>query len=324
MQQAPPALFGQGAELVVELAVRRERALVREHEVHAGGEGLLQGVARVVRRDVHEDRVGQGVPGGEIERLARAGLAAPRGLGERGAGRFGRGERREARRRQPAGVEHEAAPVHRGHDLHGEGLALELRDHRRERAADLSEAEQHDVRPRAARHRAAADLGKLEGVVHHALRARGVARVHDDRDVQLGRAPGDGDDVDPGLRQRPEHPRRDPRRPRHPQPDDDERRDPGAHLDAVDLPPRDLALELLDEARAGALGRRFGNAEADGVLRRRLGDERDRDPLAVDGGEGARRDAGDAQHPVPLHREQRLPRHRGERLHGIGVEGAAP
>src|SRR5439155_271123 len=87
---------------------------------------------------------------------------------------------------------------------------------------------------------------------------------------------------------------------------------------------RDLALELLDEARAGALGRRFGNAEADGVLRRRLGDERDRDPLAVNGRERARRDAGDAQHPVPLHREQRLPRHRGERLHGIGVEGAAP
>src|SRR5207247_337485 len=112
--------------------------------------------------------------------------------------------------------------------------------------------------------------------------------------------------------------------PRCPQPDDAERRAPGAHLHAVDLPPRDLALELLDEARAGALGRRFGNAEADGVLRRRLGDERDRDPLAVDGGEGARRDAGDAQHPVSLHGEQRLPRHRGERLHGIAVERAAP
>src|SRR2546426_5037308 len=27
---------------------------------HAGGEGLLQRVARVVRRDVYEDRVGQG------------------------------------------------------------------------------------------------------------------------------------------------------------------------------------------------------------------------------------------------------------------------
>src|SRR2546430_5646923 len=51
--QAPPVRVGQGAELVVELAVRRERALVREHEVHAGGEGLLQRVARVVRSEEH-------------------------------------------------------------------------------------------------------------------------------------------------------------------------------------------------------------------------------------------------------------------------------
>src|SRR2546426_2889692 len=48
--------------------------------MHAGGEGLLQRVARVVRRDVHEDRVGQGVPGGEIERLARPALRPPGAL----------------------------------------------------------------------------------------------------------------------------------------------------------------------------------------------------------------------------------------------------
>ena len=58
---------------------------------------------------------------------------------------------------------------------------------------------------------AAADLRQLERVVDRALRRRRVLARDHERDVQLRRSLRDRDDVDPRLRQRAEHARRDAR-----------------------------------------------------------------------------------------------------------------
>src|SRR5207245_2846946 len=92
---------------------------------------------------------------------------------------------------------------------------------------------------------------------------------------------------------------------------------------AIDLPARDLPLERRLEAAPGPLRAPLGHAEADRVLGRRLADEGDRNPLVMHGGEGAGRDAGDAEHPAAGHGQERLVRDGRERLDGILVERAA-
>ena len=81
---------------------------------------------------------------------------------------------------------------------------------------------------------------------------------------------------------------------------------PGAHLHPIDLPPADLALKLPQQTLPGGFGERLGHAEADRVLGRGLGDERDGDLAGMQRGESAGRDTGHAEHAVAGHSDQGL------------------
>ncbi len=159
--------------------------------------------------------------------------------------------------------------------------------------------------------------------MHGPLSGPHVLGRHHERDVELRRPLRDGDDVDLGLGQRREHARRDAEVASHADPDHRHRRQPRARIDAVDLAPGDLIAELLGQPIARASRRPFGDRKADRLLGRRLGDERDADPLEVQRLEGPRRDPRHAQHAVPRDGEQRLPPHRRERLDRIAIERAA-
>ncbi len=160
--------------------------------------------------------------------------------------------------------------------------------------------------------------------MHRPQGASGVPAVHHEREVQLRRALGNRDHVDLRFRQGRENAGSDAGRPRHPETHHDERRSAGAHFHAIDLLPRDLAPKRRRQALARPLRVLLGDAEADGLLGRRLADERDRDPFVVHRREGASRDAGDSEHPAPRHRQQGLLGDRGHSLHGIGIQGAPP
>ena len=255
--------------------------------------------------------------------LARACPATAGSLRKRCALCLGGGEPREPARRQPARVEHQSAAVDQSDDAQREPLTLDLRDHRRQRATDLAESQQHDVGTLGLRHGTPADLGELERRVHGPLGACRVPAVDHEREIELRRALRRRDHVDASLGEGGKYAGRDPRRAGHAEPHHHERREPAAELDAVDLLTLDLALERLLEALPRALGALGGNAEADRVLGGRLADEGDGDPLVVDGGECSRRDAGHAQHPAARHREQCLARNGRERLHGILLERPA-
>ena len=211
--------LGGGAERVVSTLVGGDRALVCEHDVHPGAQRRRHRLRGVVRGDVHEHRVRERVTGYELDRFGRAGAPGLRlcagGLRERRPLRFRRGQRREPRGSEATRVEHESAAVDQPDDTQRQTVTLHLRDHRGQRPSDLPEPEQHDVGALRLRHRTPADLRELECGVHHALGPRRVLAVHYERQVQLGRTLGRGDHIDPGFRERREHPGCDARRLRH-------------------------------------------------------------------------------------------------------------
>ena len=249
MQQVAAARLSRGFERLVLAPLARDRPLVGEHDVHPGCECGRERLGRVVRGDVHQDRVRDRVAGNEPDRVRRGPALATTLLGERHALRLGGAERGEPLRRQAPRVEHKTAAVDHAHDTEPHRVLLGLRQERRERPADLSEAQQHHVRPFRMPHHPAADLRQLEGGVDHALGGARVLSVHHEREVELGRSLRDGDDVDPGVRQGGEDPRGDPRRAGHPYPHDHERRRARAELDPVDLLTGDLVPEGLEQAR---------------------------------------------------------------------------
>ena len=91
---------------------------------------------------------------------------------------FARGERGESARRQPTGVEEVARPVDHADNREHQG-ALEAAIIPAE-VRDLAEPEKHHVRSPSVGDPAAAELVQLKRRMHQALRAHGLARVHDD------------------------------------------------------------------------------------------------------------------------------------------------
>ncbi|PYO75801.1 MAG: hypothetical protein DMD67_10450, partial [Gemmatimonadetes bacterium] len=113
--------------------------------MHAGRERRLERFGRVVGGEIDEDRVGQSMARNERHSLARACPAAAGSLRKRCELCLGGREPREPAKRQPARVEHQSAAVDQSDDAQREPLTLDLRDHRRQRATDLAESQQHDV-----------------------------------------------------------------------------------------------------------------------------------------------------------------------------------
>ena len=101
---------------------------------------------------------------------------------------------------------------------------------------------------------AAADLRQLERGVDAARRLGGLLRCHGERDVPLGRALRDRDDVDAARRERREHARRDAWRAGHAVADDgnDGHARPRGHV--VDQAARQFVAERRAQAGDGALG----------------------------------------------------------------------
>ena len=266
---------------------------------------------------VRSTRIGptERVPRDERDRLFRRRRPAPGRCRERTPPLLGRGELDQPSVAETVMLEDESAPVDEPDDAKGGAGPPDARDQAREHAPDLPEAEQDDLHPLGPTDRAAADPGELKGGVDAALRLGRPIAVDHDRNVQLARSLGDGDHVDPARREGGEHARGHARRARHAEPHHRDRRDAVADLDAVDLPALDLVAKLVQQRRPRLPRRGVGHAEADRVLRRRLGDERNRDAPLLQGGEGARRDARDAEHAVAGHRDQRLMGRGGERLH---------
>ena len=117
------------------------------------------------------------------------------------------------------------------------------------------------------------DLGELKGVVNAPLGFSRPNRLDDERDVQLGGALRDRDDVDLRGRERVEDACGDARGPCHPEPDDGDGGEAAQDLDAVDLPARDFLAKRLEKALPRRVGLRFRDARANRVLGRGLRDE---------------------------------------------------
>src|SRR5690606_9226744 len=94
-------------------------------------------------------------------------------------------------------VEDVAAAVDRANDPKRDAVLPGAREHAGQRAPDLPEAEEDDVDLVVPDESPAPDAVELEGPVDAPHRGGGVVGVHDDRDVQLRRPLGDGDDADP-------------------------------------------------------------------------------------------------------------------------------
>ena len=213
-------------------------------------------------------------------------------------------------------VEHEAGAVdHRRHPER-QRRPVAPAQQRGERAPDLPEAEQHHLHPLGPDHRAAGDAGELE-----APRGSGAApppppRASTTTEMLSSDEPwAMATTLIPPAARAENTPAATPGVPCMPRPTTATVAMPGLTSTPSISPPLDLLAELAHQALAGIVRDRLGHAEADRVLRRRLGDERDRDLPRVQRGEGTGGDAGHAEHAVAGHRDQRLAAGGGERLH---------
>ena len=109
--------------------------------------------------------------------------------------------------------------------------------------------------------------------MHSAYGLAPLAVVDDERDVALGRALRDGDDVHRRIGNRAEDARRDAGHVGHPRADHRDRRQSRLNRDVLDLVPRQLLAKILAQVRRDLVGPTAGDREADRLLGRSLRDQ---------------------------------------------------
>ncbi len=153
-------------------------------------------------------------------------------------------------------------------------------------------------------HRLHAERHGEEGVVDGDHRGRLVAFGDHQRDVELGRALGDGSNVDPVGAEDAEDPAGDSGDSTHGLADHRHHRELGLHHHRVDEPDPALELELRVHPALRLVNRAGFDGETDRVLARGLTDEDDADVAARKHPEEAFGDPGHTDHPVALEPQQ--------------------
>ena len=243
-----PAVSAAAASAPLSTRGPGERPLVGQHDVHAGRQRLPQQRRALVGGHVDQDGVGQRVLRQQRQRLRRRGRAPAGRLGQRAA-RFPcrrSGPRRRATTDQrdrtrsrggrwpppgrSAGAPLRAAP--------GRAALGQISRPARGRSARSPAAPRRCAARAPPRRRRSSTAGTRRGPRAGPPPLLGV---DDERDVQLGRALRDGDDVDARLGQGREDAGGDAGVTGHADADDGDRGHAAAGLDAVDLAARDLA-----------------------------------------------------------------------------------
>ncbi len=156
---------------------------------------------------------------------------------------------------------------------------------------------------------------QVQAGVHGAQGTSCMFAIDHHGDVALGGALGDGLDVDTGAAERIEHFRRDTGLTRHAVTHGCENRQVRSHIDVLDLPFLQLALERRAHHCRGAFGLVLRNGAADGMLGAALGNEDDRDPLFAQRTEQAMRRARHADHAGAFEIDERRLFDTGDALH---------